>query len=157
MDSVYLTPKVTCSQSYSFMCCYLSKSITGKPTVDTHKYTLEVTISGGQIRATDDVILEFSEFLKVLKRAAPADSFVYNADASGDSTEVQVANLLSEDGYKVIGYHTRISAEQLASQIGHAIQCIFETEYANIRVQQVKLKEDSNSYVVWTPSQLISI
>ena len=124
-----------------FECCYVYRK-----EIHAHRYKLEVTVQGPQRFGDYGVVISFDNLLKYMKQVVPDKSFIYDTkEASG--TYIGLA--FQDYGYKAIGFDMSISAENICNYLALSLQDILDVKEPGIQIIDLKLREDSNSFVSW--------
>lgn len=132
------------TQRAEFECGYLTN--TPYKMFTAHQYKIEVTVSSNQGRDANGVIIEFSDLKKIVESVLPHNRFIYcKADQDGTT----IANALHNMGITACGYDFVISAENLVQYFAEAIQHILDGMHPGVLVEDVKLRENTNSYTRW--------
>lgn len=147
------TSEVVTSQRISFESCYISdESITGVRELNAHKYTLEASVAGPQLYEDDGSILEFSEFKTILRNIVPDKTFLYTQRSDVSFyPDKSIAQIMEHEGVNTRAYNFKISVEHLAHNFGIELQTILDREYPGVILTELKLREGSDSFVVYKP------
>ncbi len=124
-----------------FECCYIYHY-----TVQAHRYRLEVTVEGPQRFDDHGTVITFDDLQKYMKRAVPDNKFIYHVE---DYPGVHVGKAFVEVGCDSQPYEFSISAENLCKHIAESLQNTFDLYEPGIKILELKLREDSNSFVSW--------
>lgn len=125
-----------------FECCYIQDKI-----LEAHHCKLEVTVSGPQRFKDFGRIITYEKLHRYLSKVVPHKSFIYYEDDPDGSF---VASAFKSVGCKVIGYDFDISAENLCKHFAEMLQEVFNTLEPGIIINDMKFREDNNSYVCWS-------
>lgn len=124
-----------------FECCYIYNK-----QVEAHRCKLEVTVEGPQRYYDLGRVITYEELSNYMKDVVPNHSFLYHDE---DMKSMMVALAFQQAGCKVTEYPFPISAENLCSHIAESLQTILDSKEPGIRILDLKLREDNNSYVSW--------
>ena len=81
-----------------------------------------------------------------MKQIVPDRAFVYDEN---DKDCCKVAGAFLDAGCIAYNYSFPISAENLCKYFAETLQNILDTREPGIRILDLKLREDNNSYVSW--------
>ena len=138
------------TQRLEFECCYISNR-----KLNAHRYRIEVTVSGEDRYLEDGVVIEFTKFREYIQHVVPAGKFVVGKFGySGESEELAVRDVsraMANCGILTQEY-AEASCERMCEEIAHQLQQEFYIAEPGLIVEEVKLREDSQSFAVWTNS-----
>lgn len=131
------------TQRVEFECCYLQPS-----RLNAHRYKVEATVFAPQRYHDTGQVIEFSELRRIMKACVPDNTFLYCADDPEDISS-DVAIVLIRANYPTRRLSSPITAESLCEHIATTLQDRLTFEYPGVIVQEVKLRETADSFVVW--------
>lgn len=135
------------SQRSSFECTYLVKSESNQYTLNSHSYRVEISVVGPQQLEDHGFVIEFKNLKKLLDACLPDHTFLYDAS---DSNQEQLAVDFYRLSIHVLGLSV-VCAESIARYIGENLQESLYELYPGIIIQELKLRETADSFVVWKP------
>lgn len=131
------------TQRVEFECCYLQPD-----RLNAHRYKVEATVFAPQRYHDTGQVIEFSELRRIMRTCVPDNAFVYCAgDTGGISSDIAV--VLKRANYPTWCLSTLVTAESLCEHIATTLQDRLTFEYPGVTVQEVKLRETTDSFVVW--------
>lgn len=125
-----------------FECCYIYDRH-----IEAHHCKLEVTVEGPQRFNDFGRVISYEDLTRYMKYVVPDRAFIY-CDADLDS--VKVSNAFLDAGCTTMSYDFQISAENLCKHFADTLQDLFDKKEPGIRIIDLKLREDNNSYVSWS-------
>lgn len=131
-----------------FECCYVYRK-----EIHAHRYKLEVTVEGPQRFDDYGVVISFDELLKYMKEIVPDKTFIYFVK---DNDGVSISNAFGDCNYPTLGFNDPISAETLCKYLAFSLQDKLNILEPGINIIDLKLREDSNSFVSWKPGCIFS-
>lgn len=124
-----------------FECCYIHEN-----DIEAHRCKLEVTVEGPQRFNDFGRVISYEELTRYMRNVVPDRSFLYwNMDVASS----RVGAAFMDAGCRVQEYNFPISAENLCKYLADALQELLDTFEPGIRIIDLKLREDNNSYVSW--------
>lgn len=139
------------SQRLDFECAYLSNvEDSTKLILNAHQYKIEVTVSGQS--TNDKFVIEFSKLRQIIYSVVPDHYYLVDTTRSSrdeDAIEAAFINL----GVYVRKCPYRICAENLCNDLAYRIQACLSDLCIDAVVEEVKLKETTNSIATWTRSK----
>lgn len=137
---------LTVTQRVEFECGYLIE-LNGQKQVQSHRYNLEVTVSGNQRFEDNGYVIEFETLKKILKSCVPNNKFLFTKNQ--DYTlpgERNIADIFDLFGYLSEQVNFRPTCENLLIWITDRIQDILDIREPGVRIENAKLRESSTSY-----------
>lgn len=137
---------LTVTQRVEFECGYLIE-LNGQKQVQSHRYNLEVTVSGNQRFEDNGYVIEFETLKKILKSCVPNSKFIFTKNQ--DYTlpgERNIADIFDLFGYLSEQVDFRPTCENLLVWITDKIQDILDIREPGVRIENAKLRESSTSY-----------
>ncbi len=137
---------LTVTQRVEFECGYLIE-LNGQKQVQSHRYNLEVTVSGNQRFEDNGYVIEFETLKKILKSCVPNNKFIFtkNQDYMLPG-ERNIADIFDLFGYLSEQVNFRPTCENLLIWITDRIQDILDIREPGVRIENAKLRESSTSY-----------
>ena len=136
------------SQRSSFECTYLVKE--GNDYVlNSHNYKVEVSVIGPQQLEDHGFVIEFKTLKKLLDKCLPDHTFLY----TNDDRNQELLKLDFESFYVPVLGLPLVCAESIAKYIGENLQESLYKLYPGIIIQELKLRETADSFVVWKPER----
>lgn len=142
--------KTEVTQRGEFECAYLIDVDSTYPIMNAHHYRIEVTVTGNKLN--NGILLEFSKFKTLINEVTPNDCFIYNNTLS-EGAEHELVQTMLKLNILPVGYPFKISAENLVNHFAAILQTKLDTLYPGIIVDNVKLRENNNSYTSWSRNQ----
>ncbi len=124
-----------------FDCCYICDHH-----IEAHHCKLEVTVEGPQRFNDFGRVITYEDLTRYMKYVAPDRAFIY---CDTDPDGVHVGKAFLDVGCTTIGYEFEISAENLCKHFADTLQELFDKKEPGIRIIDLKLREDNNSFVSW--------
>lgn len=137
---------LTVTQRVEFECGYLIE-LNGQKQVQSHRYNLEVTVSGNQRFEDNGYVIEFETLKKILKSCVPNSKFIFTKNQ--DYTlpgERNIADIFDLFGYLSEQVDFRPTCENLLVWITDKIQDILDIREPGVRIENAKLRESPTSY-----------
>lgn len=124
-----------------FECCYIYNQ-----QIEAHHCKLEVTVEGPQRFHDSGTVIAYEDLSRYMRHLVPHKAFLYwDKDTDG----IHVSRAFADAGCRVESYSFPISAENLCSYFATTLQSTFDVKEPGIRILDLKLREDNNSYVSW--------
>ena len=124
-----------------FECCYLYNK-----QIEAHNCKLEVTVEGPQRFNDFGRVISYEDLTRYMKYVVPDKTFLYSSD-DYDGNHVAIA--LLDVGCRTGEYEFPISAENLCKHFADTLQDLLDKKEPGLRIIDLKLREDNNSYVSW--------
>ena len=124
-----------------FECCYLYNK-----QIEAHNCKLEVTVEGPQRFNDFGRVITYEDLTRYMKYVVPDKAFLYSSD---DCDGNHVASAFLDVGCRTYSYDFQISAENLCKHFADTLQDLLDKKEPGIRILDLKLREDNNSYVSW--------
>lgn len=116
----------------------------------SHRYRIEVTVSGPQRQEDKGKVIEFSHLAMYVKQVIYDKSFIFGTDVLPE--ERPVIDALRAAGVKCWPCTFSLSVENFCTDIADRLQIIFNNFEPGVFVQEVKLRETNDSYATWVAS-----
>ena len=136
------------SQRSSFECTYLVKD-NNDYILNSHNYKVEVSVVGPQQFEDHGFVIEFKILKKLLDNCLPDHTFLYTKDDRNQ----ELLKLDFESLYVPVLGLSIVCAESIAEYIGEKLQESLYNLYPGIIIQELKLRETADSFVVWKPGK----
>ena len=137
----------TVSKKTEFECMYIL--ISGdKWDFNFHRYSIDVTVDAPQRYTDSGEIIRFEKLGEYLNSVVPDNEMLVPTSFS-DSDFISVVSKMSLHGLKLRAMDFDICAEGLCNYIAKTLQERLNQYEPGCRVVEVKLRENSSSYVSW--------
>ena len=139
------------TQQIEFECCYIAKK-----RLNAHRYKIEVTVSGEDRYTKDGIVIDFESLRSYIREVVPDNKFVlgkYGYESDAEEQKVyQVSRAMADCGIMTQQF-SETSCEVICEEIAHQLQQEFYIREPGLIVEEVKLRENAQSYAVWTNTQ----
>lgn len=134
------------TQRARFTCSYIYHNASKHATeLCSSNYTVEVSVT--RPGEDDKFVMEFSDLQKVLKSIVPDKKFLFGPFLSKKDEELM--QVMKDLGVPTASYMFDVSAETLCEDIALQLSNELEFDYPGVQLLEVKLRENSDSFVVW--------
>lgn len=139
---------IVVSQRSSFECAYLVND-NKDYILNSHNYKVEVSVEGPQQLEDHGFVIEFKTLKKLLDKCLPDHTFLYDKS----DTNQELLKLDFESIYVPVLGLSKVCAESIVKYIGENLQESLYKLYPGIIIQELKLRETADSFVVWKPER----
>ena len=142
---------MTVTQRAEFECSYVSAVTNSATELHSHRYRIEFSVCGEQRFIDHGIVIEFAEFASLIKSILPDHKFLFNAHASTESAEYNIASTVhSYLPNAVRSYDAPISAENLCNFLVRDLQQLLNTSAPGVYILNAKLRESANSFAEYS-------